>query len=171
MRLTEAQQKELSAFNLDKMKPAALKCLVKVSDVLGNLDSEAWHDFIIDGGLNINLIAIEAEVSRSSLYQNPHLKRYVTGKAEGLLSEGLIAHLPYQKKENRSSAISGTNKYSVSESELREKNETIKALQTKVAELTGIVDGLKDELHIANARLTNTDQREKHLLKFGRYPR
>lgn len=172
IKLSNAQRKELSDFNFEKMRPAPITNLVKVCDTVGFLDCEGWHDFITEGTLNLNLIATEAGVSRSSLYQNPHIMSYISSKAETLQAQGLLRKLPYQKNEPKTgSGSQSSGKYSATEDEIREKNELIKSLQTQVAELSARVDGLKKELRDTQARLDMTDNMERHLLKFGRCPR
>lgn len=163
---------ELAAFNLDRMHPTGKANLVKVAELMGTLDAQAWMDYIDNGSLDLKAMATELDIARSSLYQNEHIKRYVLSKAEALLVQGLIVELPYQPREKRANGDGGAiGRYSVTDKEIREKNAEIKRLQIQVAELSANLDGLKAELRVAKNELKKSDIRSHHLAQFGRCPR
>ena len=163
---------ELAAFNLDRMHPTGKTNLIKVAELMGRLDSDGWTDYIDNGNLDLKAMATELEIARSSLYQNEHIKRYVLSKAEALVVQGLIVELPYQTRDKSAHGnSSATERYSVTDKEIREKNAEIKRLQLQVAELSANLDGLKAELRVAQNELKKSDIRFRHLAQFGRCPR
>lgn len=160
---------ELSGFNLDRMHPAAKANLTKLADLLGQLDDEAWLDYIDSGAIDLSALAKELSISRSSLYQNEHIKRYLLIKAETLFAKKMIVELPYQTREKNNTADSSTGiRYSVTDKEIREKNLQIKHLQTQVAELSAEIDGLKADLRAAKQEIERSNVRERHLAQSGR---
>ena len=138
---------ELLGFNLDRMHPAAKANLTKLAELLGQLDDEAWWDYIDNGAIDLTALAKELNISRSSIYQNDHIKRYLLNKAESLISKKMIVELPYRS---------------------REKNLQIKHLQTQVAELSAEIDGLKAALMAAKQEIEKSNFRERHLAQSGR---
>ena len=80
-------ENELVDFNLERMGHKGKANLIKVAGLLGILDGDSWGDYIEHGYIDLTAIAKECGISRSSLYQNPHIKRYVTEKAEVLKSQ------------------------------------------------------------------------------------
>lgn len=163
-------QSELRDFNLDKMQHGARDRLIKVALRLGHLDDFGWSDFIDNGLLNLTKIGEEAKVSRSSIYQNTYVKKYITNKAITLLEKQLVIELPYQKRDSKQPKKS-TEKYSTTHKELAEKEKEIKRLQTEVNELSSQVDQLKAELKEKTVKLWQKEEQEKHLLRMGRIPR
>lgn len=163
---------ELADYDLDRMHPAGKTNLIKVAELMGTLDSDGWMDYIDNGSIDLNSMAKELEIARSSLYQNEHIKRYVLSKAEALRKLRLIIELPYQTREK---SVSGngisTVLYSAIDKEIREKNSEIKRLQLQVAELSASLDGLKSEMRAAKYELGKADIRSHHLAQFGLYPR
>jgi hypothetical protein len=160
-------QSELRDFNLDNMHHAARDKLVKVALRIGPLDDLGWSDFIDDGLLNLTKIGEEANVSRSSIYQNSHIKKYITNKAITLLENQLVSELPYKKKEAKP-LKRRAEKYLATDKELADKNREIKKLQTEVSELSSQVDQLKAELKDKSIKLWQKEEQEKHLLRTGR---
>jgi predicted RNase H-like nuclease (RuvC/YqgF family) len=163
---------ELSEFNLDRMHPTGKTNLIKVAECFGSMDLEAWTDFIDHGSLDLNAIAKELEIARSSLYQNEHIKRYILGKGEMLMSQRLISVLPYQIRNKPVQGNSNSHeRYRATDKEITEKNSEIKHLHLQVAELSASLDGLKSELRAVKSKLEKADVRSHHLTQFGRYPR
>tara|TARA_R110002167_G_scaffold233021_1_gene438195 strand:- start:659 stop:1177 length:519 start_codon:yes stop_codon:yes gene_type:complete len=163
---------ELAEFNMDRMHPTGKINLIKVAELMGTLDADAWIDYIDSGTLDLKAMATELEMARSSFYQNEHIKRYVLSKAEGLMVQGLIVEMPYKTREKQN-CPSGklVGRYSATDKEIQEKNVEIKRLQIKVAELSACLDGLKTELRAAKNELEKADIRSHLLTQFGRYPR
>ncbi|HBN89299.1 hypothetical protein [Rheinheimera aquimaris] len=160
---------ELLGFNLDRMHPAAKANLTKLAELLGQLDDEAWWDYIDNGAIDLTALAKELNISRSSIYQNDHIKRYLLNKAESLISKKMIVELPYRSREkNKISDHSAGMRYSVTDKEIREKNLQIKHLQTQVAELSAEIDGLKAALMAAKQEIEKSNFRERHLAQSGR---
>tara|TARA_B110000211_G_C14092495_1_gene560022 strand:- start:5307 stop:5828 length:522 start_codon:yes stop_codon:yes gene_type:complete len=165
-------ERELSDFNLDEMHHKAKGNLIKVASLLGKFDDKRWGDFIDDGCLDISAIAQELGVSRSSFYQNRHIEKYVLGKAKYLIEEQLIIEMPLQKKaKGLNKSTPSKSQYSTNEKVLTEKNMEISRLQLLVADLTAKLDEKKSELKDKDRALSYKENQEKHLLKFGRYPR
>jgi len=163
-------QSELQDFDLDNMQHGAREKLIKVVLRLGPLDNSGWTDFIDNGLLNLTKIGEEAKVSRSSIYQNIHIKKYIKNKALTLLEKKLVIELPYQKRGSKQPKES-TDKYSTTHKELAGKDKEIRRLQTEVNELTSQVDQLKAELKEKTVKLWQKEEQEKHLLRTGRIPR
>ncbi len=161
-------EKELVDFNLERMSHKGKANLIKVAELLGVLDSDNWGDYIDNGQIDLTAIAKECGISRSSLYQNQHIKRYVTEKAEALKMQGLLLQLPYQSLEKTPRNTKATTLYTTTEKEIKEKNAEIKRLQSQVAELSADKDRLKEELKATKAALEREDTREDYLAKFSR---
>jgi outer membrane murein-binding lipoprotein Lpp len=164
-------ENELVDFNLERMGHKGKENLIKVAELLGILDGDSWGDYIEHGYIDLTAIAKECSISRSSLYQNPHIKRYITGKAEVLKMQGLLLQLPYQSPEKTQSNAKATVIYTASEKEIKEKNAEIKRLQSQVAELSADKDRLKEELKATKAALEREGTRDHYLAKFSKHLR
>lgn len=165
-------EEELADFNLDRMSPAGKANLLKVAELMGALDFDGWHDYIDNSALDLKGIAKELEISRSSLYQNEHIKRYILSKAQYLMEQGVIGELPYQARtDGRETNDKSFDRYNNADKVIQEKNTEIKRLQLKVAELSANLDGVKLELKKVKQDLERSDTRSRHLSQFGRMPR
>jgi hypothetical protein len=163
---------ELSDFNLDRMNPSGRENLIKVARLLGPLEPTEWINFISNSAIDLQAMAKELDIARSSLYQNENIKRYVLYKAEQLYQQGLILELPYQPRDKlRTEKKPLTARSSATDEEVREKDKEIKQLQQQVANLSATVDELKVELKTTKSSLAQNDLRAIHLAQFGRYLR
>jgi hypothetical protein len=162
---------ELSEFELDKMHHSAKRNLINIAKLLGSLDSIRWADYVNDRVLNLTVIAQKANVSRSSIYQNDHIKTYISKKAEELLNANIIVELPYEKKIPTPSRRKETSSQTQNNNDLKEKNNEIIRLQAQVQDLTAQLDKLKGQLNEKSAKLCQQEQKEMHLYRTGRTPR
>ncbi|MBA6414547.1 MULTISPECIES: hypothetical protein [Alteromonadales] len=164
---------ELSDFNLDRMHPSGKANLIKVAGLIGVLDTAAWMSYIDNGSLDLNAIAKELKIARSSLYQNEHIKSYIILKAKALKVQGYILELPYQSRDKLTKNNSNINYFnSVKRDEvIKVENAEIKSLQLQVSELSAKIDNLKTELRTAKNQLAKVDVRSDYLTRFGRFIR
>lgn len=164
---------ELSEFNLDRMNPSGKDNLIKVARLLGPLTREKWTAFISNYALDLQAIAKESGIARSSLYQNDSIKRYVLSKAELLHNQGVISELPYQtrNKLHNSGKTLPIKSHPDSDNVIQEKIKEIKVLKSQLEGLTTAIAELKSELKIAEHSVEQNDIRAIHLAQFGRYLR
>ena len=159
---------ELADYDLDKMHVKARENFLKIVTLVGPLDLTGWQYFIEDGSLNATAIIKEVGISRSSYYQNKYIVTYIQKKAQWLLDQNVLLALPYQARDDLKAP---TMRYSPLEKSLKEKDNIIRQLQLKVAELESHLEGLKQEYKSLKS-LSRQDQHRMELLElFKRVPR
>lgn len=161
-------EEELADFNLDKMHVKARENLLKIANLVGPLDLTGWRDFIENGSLNVTAIIKEIGISRSSYYQNKHIVTYIQKKAQWLVDQEVLLDLPYQARNDMKER---PVRYSPLEKIVKEKDNSIRQLQLKVAELESRLEGLKQECISLRTHSRQDQYRTELLDLFQRVPR
>jgi hypothetical protein len=147
-------EQELSEFDVDTIPKSAKDNLVKLAAFAVNLADDEWRDYERLGALDLKRIAQNAQISRSSIYQNEHIKKYILAKSQMLLDLGLISQLPFAatnkkklnhkgKKPSESKSDEGNNvneelinsKLALAEREVRDLREIVKFFKGRDAQI------------------------------------
>lgn len=154
-------EKELEKFQLNPLQSSARNNLIKLVRIIGPLTLAGWQAFIRDDVLDLQELAKRSDISRSSLYQNKHIKKYILLKSEMLLKAGKISALPYQTvTPNAPKASSSKHK-----KDARSKSENA-PLNSMALEL----ETVKRDLKIAKRSIEFYRARDEYIFETGRMP-
>lgn len=154
-------EKELVHFNLDKLSSAAKKGLFKLANLVANLTNEEWREYVINSTLDLKKLAEKADISRSSLYQNDHIKKYLLLKAEMLVECGEISVVPYKALN-----LGGSNVKTKSNKEAIGNDREEGAIDSMAKELAFVKKALKE----TRVALQFYIARDEQIFSTGRVP-
>ncbi len=154
-------EKELEKFQLNPLQNSAKHNLMKLVRIIGPLTMECWQAFIRNDVLDLQELAKRSDISRSSLYQNKHIKKYILLKSEMLLKAGKISALPYQ------TVIPDAPKASSSK---HKKDARIKSEKAPLNSMALELESVKRELKIAKRSIEFYRARDEHIFETGRMP-
>lgn len=154
-------EKELEKFQLNPLQSSARHNLMKLVRVVGPLTLECWQAFIRDGVLDLQKLAKRSDISRSSLYQNKHIKKYILLKSEMLLKAGKISALPYQTVTPNAPKASFPKPKK--DARIQSENAPSKSMALEL-------ESVKLELKIAKRSIEFYRARDEHIFETGRMP-
>lgn len=154
-------EKELEKFQLNPLQSSARNNLMKLARIIGPLTLGGWQAFIRDDVLDMQELAKRSDISRSSLYQNKHIKKYILLKSEMLLKAGKISALPYQTVTPNAPKASFPKQKK--DARIKSENETLKSMALEL-------ESVKRDLKIAKRSIEFYRARDEHIFETGRMP-
>jgi hypothetical protein len=145
-----------------KISPKARISVEKFQLFTSTLDDNSWLDYTDKGGLNLKLIALQCDISRSILYSNKHLKSEIIKIGTSLLDKGIIEQLPYENDEKVIKAKS---------THVTKNSKELEQLRSENQRLNNRVNELIAQLDDKNNKLSKFEVMEKVLGETGRIPR